>query len=94
MALEGLFLMAGSWEGDPTAAPEHPRVLGALPDAAGYPGHRAPLVGRLPSLRSILIFGVHRPAPSRHAAQGQPADIRLHIGYLPSYLRSERQRHS
>lgn len=44
VALGGLFPMGGSREGDATAAPEHPRTLGALPDTAGCPRHPAPPV--------------------------------------------------
>lgn len=49
---------------------------------------------------SLAIFEEHPvfwgaasgPFPLR--SEGQPAHIHLCIGYLPSYLRSERQRHS
>lgn len=46
------------------------------------------------SSASIWFFGVQGLAPSHRMARGSQQHIHLRIGYLPSYLRSERQRHS
>lgn len=35
-----------------------------------------------------------RPLPAALRGEGQPARVHPSIGYLPSYLRPERQRHS